>query len=301
MSAGGIDMKNLNGGTERRTLVYVPCYECRNTVLTVLDRIPETLHESIVCLVVDNSSSDGTAEHLVSTLKNRDMPFPVAVVRTARNTGYAGSQKLAYGLACLSGRVDNVIMLHGDGQYDADMLTGFAPYIGKCIAVVQGYRDKVFHAGRDETPFLTYCVIRVLSGIESVATGFPFKEWHSGFVMYSTDFLGKVPLARLSNTRHIDGELLIAAGTLREETAAIPIYKRYREHEALGGVALIKHILDTVAIMLKCRSGGFRRLMQCPPDHVLPSEFEVLMNSTGVDWGHLGHQLANQGKGERPR
>lgn len=220
------------------------------------------------CLVIDNQSSDGTSDAVLAEIRSGGPGFPVHVIRPRANLGYAGSQKLAYALACASPAVRNVIMLHGDGQYPPELLRLYEPYLETDFAIVSGYRSKKAFPQQEETPWGTYAVIKTLNLIESLVTLQWRREWHSGFVMYSTDFLRKVPLRRLSTSCHINGEMLMLAGVRKSRTASVPIYKRYKGHEAFAGAARFRYVLRVFGLMWKYRLGHHRRLLRGPIEPV---------------------------------
>jgi glycosyltransferase involved in cell wall biosynthesis len=263
---------------QKPLVVYVPCYNCRNTVVDVILNIPAALHARMECLVVDNQSQDGTPEAVLAAIQARRFPFKVHLARTRQNLDYAGSQKLAYGLCLQSAAPAHVIMLHGDGQYPPALLEKFIPFLsgGDSPALVNGYRDKQAYPTLEETPPASYLIIKTLSWLENLATGFRYREWHTGFVMYQTRFLRKIPLEALTPTRHIDGELLICAGVLNEKTAAVPIYKRYKDFQGFAGWARILYILDVAGIVLGYWTGRHRRLLRSPAAAVARQDYDVL-------------------------
>ena len=247
---------------DKSILIYIPCYNCETTIVEVVSNIPRELQNQIDCLVIDNQSTDRTSEVVLEEIKKGKRHFKINLIRTKKNIGYAGSQKLAYILAAQSSNVKNVIMLHGDGQYDPSLLKIFIPMINENYSIVNGYRDKRIYSHREETPFITYCIIKILSWFESLITGYYQKEWHSGFVMYDTEFLRKIPLQFLSDTRHIDGEFLICAGILKENTKSLPIFKNYDGYEALTGLTRVRHVINVVRIILKFRRKYYHALLK---------------------------------------
>ena len=101
----------------RPVLIYLPCYNCAGVVGGVLRAIPAAFQECAEILLVDNASPDQTGPVMAAALAAQPPPLPCHVIRTRRNLGYAGSQKLAYEVALANPAVEHVIMLHGDGQY----------------------------------------------------------------------------------------------------------------------------------------------------------------------------------------
>lgn len=237
----------------RPVLVYVPAYQCEAFVVATLQELPSELWEFSEVLVVDNCSTDGTVEAVLRANDEGRFPRPVHVVRTPRNVGYAGSQKAAYKLALENPAVEWVVMLHGDGQYAPHLVGDLVRQTKTGAKLVYGHRDRSAHDDRDETPLITYSVIRAMSAVESLVTGFSRREWHSGFVMYHRSFLEQVDLDALTDTFHIDGHLLFAAGVLGATTVPMPIYKRYEGYEAFGGVRRIRYVANVLGLLAKFR------------------------------------------------
>lgn len=245
----------------KKILIYLPCYNCENTILPTLDKIPPDMRDEIECLVIDNRSEDRTSDVVAEAVKQKRYSFPVYLVQPETNVGYAGSQKLAYSIALSNPCVKQVIMLHGDGQYPVELITQYRPYFEGEQGIVNGCRSKRAFPEKEETPLSTYLVIKLLSGMESLLLMIPQKEWHSGFVMYSTDFLRKIPLERLSTTMHIDGEFLMCAHILKEKTVAVPIYKKYKALTALERNKQIEHVMNVFKLIAKYWRGYYRDLL----------------------------------------
>ena len=233
----------------RRFVIYIPVYNCAKTIAKVLAAIPEEFETIAEVLIVDNCSTDGTVEVIHEVLSEIPLRLPITVIRTSENRGYAGSQKLAYRLVRRCPGVEWVIMLHGDGQYEPDLMKKFLPYTSGTTAIVYGARSKRLFPRQEETPWLTWAIIKGLSLLESIATGYPRLEWHSGFVMYRTHFLRRVNLESITSTRHMDGHLLFAAGFLHEPVQNVRIYKRYLGLEAFEGAAKKRYVLHVIQLM----------------------------------------------------
>lgn len=260
----------------KKILVYIPCYNCGDKISLVLSEIPEIFHPLIDCLIIDNCSSDNTSSIISNIIQNNTYPFKIFHLRTSLNLGYAGSQKLAYKLFCASSVLENIIMLHGDGQYPSIHINNFLNYLEKDCGLVNGFRSKRDFPQQEETPALTYLIIKLLSLIESLLLNIPQKEWHSGLVMYSKEYLKKVSLNQLSETMHIDGELIICANILKEKTASFPIYKRYKEHAGLGGMTRLMHIVNVFKIIFKTWRGYYRNILRTQTvDHTITETYKI--------------------------
>lgn len=236
-----------------RILIYIPAYNCSETIANVLSEIPPQLAEVSDILVLDNCSNAPIESIIRESFPEGIHSRPITVVRSESNLGYAGSQKLAYKLALQSESVEWVIMLHGDGQYPPELLDRYIPFLDSKNGIVYGYRSRKHFPDKEETPSLSALTIKTLSVLESIVTGYNRLEWHTGFLMHSTRFLSQVDLDALTSTPHIDGHLLFAAGVLREDVAAIPIYKRYKLLQAFEGAARRRYVLDVLRLMFLFR------------------------------------------------
>ncbi len=241
---------------DRRLLIYIPAFNCADYIVGVIDEIPEKFWQIADILVIDNCSTDRTVEQLQRARAEKRWSTSIHLIQPENNLGYSGSQKLAYRIALDFPNIQNVIMLHGDGQYPPELLNNFLPYVESEYGIVYGFRDKSSYPEKEETPILTYQIIKLLSSLESFVTGHKRKEWHSGLVMYSREFLSKVNLSALTDTYHIDGHIQFVSGVLNEKHHAIPIWKRYKNYEQLKGLNRLTYIFHVLGLMVTFRVFG---------------------------------------------
>ena len=244
----------------RGLLIYIPAYNCAEYIVAVVDEIPDDVLRLAEILIVDNCSTDDTVERIQQARDENRWSVPVHLIQPATNLGYSGSQKLAYSIALNSPSVRRVVMLHGDGQYPPELLSAFVPYIDSEYGVVYGYRDKSVYPDKEETPSGTYRVIKLLSALESFVTGHSRKEWHTGFVMYSQEFLSRVDLYGLTDTYHIDGHLQFVAGELGERVKPVPIWKRYKGYAPLTGLKRLNYIYHVLRLLVVFRMQKSRKI-----------------------------------------
>src|SRR6478735_5693774 len=105
----------------KRVLIFIVAYNAETTIAKVLSRIPSSLHqEGVEVLIIDDSSRDAT---FLSGLRYQqaNSAFKITVLRTPENQGYGGNQKLGYRYAIDNG-FDIVALVHGDGQYAPEKL-----------------------------------------------------------------------------------------------------------------------------------------------------------------------------------
>ena len=111
-------------------LIYLPAYNCASIAANVIRNIPPVFAGRAEALLIDNFSPDNTAQLTSEYLAEKPGPVPCQLIRTKRNLGYAGSQKLAYEIALANPSVEHVIMLHGDGQYPPELASEFLKSAG---------------------------------------------------------------------------------------------------------------------------------------------------------------------------
>ena len=123
--------------TDKKIAVFVVAYNAADTLVQVLERIPNKILGIIEeIFVIDDHSTDDT--YLVGAkykkLKGMDK---LNVYRNKKNLGYGGNQKAGYDYVIKKG-YDYVALLHGDGQYPPEAL----PILLKPI--IEGKSEIVF-------------------------------------------------------------------------------------------------------------------------------------------------------------
>src|SRR5260370_32367500 len=107
-----------------RVLILVVSYNAKHFIARVLDRIPDSVwhneHFDAQCLIIDDSSSDGTFFEAASYIANGP-DKPILLLHNPQNQGYGGNQKIGYFYA-IENKFDAVLLLHGDGQYPSEMI-----------------------------------------------------------------------------------------------------------------------------------------------------------------------------------
>jgi glycosyltransferase involved in cell wall biosynthesis len=195
--------------------------------------------------VVDNASEDNT--HLVGIgYAHQKGLKKLKVHRSEKNGGYGGSQKVGYRYAIDNG-FDVVVMLHGDGQYAPEKME----YLLEPI--YQGKADHVFgsritgdpRAGG--MPLHRYLGNLFLTAVENWILGWNLSEYHSGYRIYTTEALKKIPFERCSNEYHFDSQILVQVrmAGLRVVERTIPTY--YGSEKCY--VPLMKYGVDVLKTM----------------------------------------------------
>jgi 2-polyprenyl-3-methyl-5-hydroxy-6-metoxy-1,4-benzoquinol methylase len=210
----------------KRIGILVVAYNAVTTLAKVLDRIPEDFRPRISgILVSDDHSQDDT--YLVGLGYQQRSDLPITVVRTPKNLGYGGNQKLGYKWA-LENDLDIVVLVHGDGQYAPECLPAMvAPLEDNTADAVLGSRMmEEGHARKGGMPLYKYLGNKVLSRVENVIAGAKLSEWHSGYRAYSTKALAAIPFERNDDGFNFDTQIivqLLEAG-MRIREVPIPTY-----------------------------------------------------------------------------
>src|ERR1700744_6293464 len=196
--------------TSPRVLIFVVAYNAEKTLESVLDRIPEELRtRNVEVLVIDDSSKDATF-HTGLKREDQTSEFKITILRTPVNQNYGGNQKLGYRYAIDNG-FDIVALVHGDGQYAPEKLPALLEpfYKDEADAV---FGSRMIHkqdALKGGMPLYKWVGNQVLTRFQNAMLGSHLSEFHSGYRLYATAALRRIPFERNSNDFHFDTEIII--------------------------------------------------------------------------------------------
>jgi len=302
-----------------RLLVFIVAFHAEKTLQTVLTRIPSSLLDTyeVEILVIDDGSSDRTFEAGDTLRRSATLPFPLTVLVNPTNQGYGGNQKLGFHYAIQHG-FDFVALVHGDGQYAPECL----PDLLKPLAA--GEADAVFgsrmltkgDARRGGMPLYKFVGNRILTAIQNRLLRSRLSEFHSGYRIYATAALRRVPFHLNTRAFHFDTEIIIqllGAG-LRIRELPIPTYYG----DEISRVNGMRYAWDVVVACARARAQAwslfYDRKFDCVPSTVsnahytprlafesthsmvlarIPSGARVL--DIGCAGGHLAHLLRERG------
>ncbi len=214
----------------RRVLIFIVAYNAETTIEKVLGRIPPSLHQDgVEILIIDDSSRDET---FVNGLRYQQShsAFKITVLRTTENQGYGGNQKLGYRYAIDNG-FDVVALVHGDGQYAPEKLPALlAPLIaGKADAVFGSRMIDKQAARAGGMPLYKWLGNQILTSFQNRMLGTQLSEFHSGYRLYSTKALARIPFEKNTNDFHFDTEIIIQLILKKLRIAELPIPTFYGE------------------------------------------------------------------------
>ena len=195
-----------------RLLVFIVAYQAEATIEKVIRRIPGSLADEfdVEILAIDDGSKDGTFAVGLDLARSQAAPFKLTVLYNPVNQGYGGNQKIGYHYAIENG-FDYVALLHGDGQYAPELLPTLVGVLRDSSAgAVFGSRMlKPRAALKGGMPLYKFCGNRILTACQNRLLGTRLSEFHSGYRVYATRALRRIPFDRNTNDFHFDTEIII--------------------------------------------------------------------------------------------
>lgn len=206
---------------KKKVTIIMPAYNAAKTLESTYKEIPKGSYDEII--LVDDQSKDETVE-VAKKLK-------LFVIKHEKNRGYGGNQKTCYDNALQRG-ADVIVMLHPDYQYDPKIVPNIA------MPILQGQADAVFASRfiRDPLkggpikggmPLWKYIANRTLTGIENIALGTYFSEFHTGYRAYSKEALKAVKYNLNSDDFIFDNEIIVQMVNKKLRFKEIPVETKY--------------------------------------------------------------------------
>ena len=211
-----------------RICIFIPCYNATTTLLKVFERIPADVKEKVEeIFVVDNDSEDYTYLMAIGYREKKSDIRNLKILENARNFGYGGSQKIAYAYA-IKNSYDMVVMLHGDAQYAPEKLPVMIEKMenDKSIDLLFGSRMKGDPL-KGGMPFHRFLGNKALTFFQNFLLGTKISEFHSGYRIFRTSALKKIPFHLCSNDYHFDTEAIILFIKNKLTIAEVPIETYY--------------------------------------------------------------------------
>ncbi len=180
--------------------------------------------------IFDDASQDNTFDVARELLADSPWKDKLSIFKNPKNMGYGGNQKIGFRYAIEKG-FDYVVMLHGDGQYAPEHLPELiAPC---CIAqerVVFGSRMvnrlDALHGGM---PFYKWLGNQVLTRFENIILGINLSEYHTGYRVYATEVLKRIPFEENTDEFHFDSQIIVQVRALGAHIHEVPIKTFYGE------------------------------------------------------------------------
>jgi glycosyltransferase involved in cell wall biosynthesis len=239
---------------KQRLLVFIVAYNAERTIEAVLHRIPPALAAiyDVEVLVIDDASPDATFERGHEMRRGDVLPFPLHLLFNPINQGYGGNQKIGFHFAIKEG-FDFVALLHGDGQYAPECLPELVKPLasGEADAVLGSRMIEPGAARRGGMPAYKYVGNRILTWWENRMLRTALSEFHSGYRIYSTAALRRIPFDLNTNDFHFDTEIIIQLLVAEQRIAEIPIPTYYGDE--ICHVNGMKYGWDVIKTAAKAR------------------------------------------------
>ena len=220
----------VNTSPKPRLLIFIVAYYAQSTLADVLARIPLALSElvEVAILVIDDGSTDQTFEIGEAIAAKGDIPFPIQVLFNPQNQGYGKNQQIGYEYA-ITHQFDFVALLHGDGQYAPECLPALiAPLLaGEADAVFGTRMQNGAQALRGGMPLYKFVGNKILTWLENNLLGCNLSEFHSGYRIYATSALKKIPFGLNTADFHFDTEIIIQLLFAKQRIVELPIPTYY--------------------------------------------------------------------------
>ncbi len=216
----------------KQVALFIVAYNAEKQITKTLQRIPEWCRPLFTeIFVIDDSSDDATIDQALEAGRALGLAN-FSVMKTPRNQGYGGNQKIGYAYALQQG-YDIVILLHGDGQYPPERLPDIvAGYQDETVGAVFGSRmmNKA-DALRGGMPLYKWVGNQILTRIENAILGTHLSEFHSGYRSYRTEELAKVPYQLNGDGFHFDTDIIIQLDLVGTRILEVPMPTHYGDEE----------------------------------------------------------------------
>lgn len=198
---------NVDDPSNDDIAVVIPAY---NESRTIRDLVERTLRQVRLVIVIDDGSTDGTAQALEG--------LDITLLRHATNQGKASS--LWDGMQEARKRaISGIVTLDGDGQHLPEDIPRLLQHFRQApTAIIVGSR---LHE-KENIPRARYNANRFANFWIAWAAGYPISDSQSGFRIYPANLLDQVKVAHDRSSCFVfESEILIEAG--RRGITSLPI------------------------------------------------------------------------------
>jgi len=227
--------------------IFIIAYNAVNHLIQTINRIPKQVLDEVEEIFVIDDASQDNSYHAALGYKYENKLEKLTVHRNNTNQGYGGNQKVGYRYAIERG-LDIVALVHGDGQYAPEAL----PYLleplkhGEADMVFGSRMSKAGAALKGGMPFYKFLGNRVLTAIQNKFSGLSLSEYHSGYRLYSTAALQKIPFESFTNNWHFDTQIILALAERNMRIVERPIPTYYGDEIChVNGIPYAVHCLLT--------------------------------------------------------
>ena len=227
----------------KKIVVVMPAYNAELTLEKTFREIPKECTDEII--LVDDGSFDNTI--------NIAKKLGIKLFIHSSNIGYGANQKTCYTEALNSG-ADIVVMIHPDYQYDPRIIPSAIEFIKLDICdVILGSRIRTRREALSSgMPLYKYIANRFLTLVENIVLGQNISDFHTGFRIYTKNFLNCINFLDNSNDFAFDSDILVQAVYHGFRIGEVPIPVRYfPEASSINFRRSIIYGFQTLYVLLK--------------------------------------------------
>ncbi|HXH31149.1 MAG TPA: glycosyltransferase family 2 protein [Bacteriovoracaceae bacterium] len=225
----------------------MPCYNCEKQIGRVLQKIAKhaTMFKSI--LIVDNRSTDHTAQRAMVEITRLKLDH-ATVIKNKENYSLGGSHKVAFTYA-KAGNFEHVITYHGDDQAD---ITDLVPYLldgsFKLHDCLLGAR---FHPSSRLVGYSRFRIFgnKVLNLACSLACDSKVLDMGSGLNLYAKDFYTDRRILSFPNDLTFNIYLVFHAYFNSATVRFFPI--SWREEDQVSNAKVFRQMLHILKLVLR--------------------------------------------------
>jgi glycosyltransferase involved in cell wall biosynthesis len=227
--------------------IFIIAYNAVQHLISTINRIPPSVYDRVEEIFVIDDCSKDNSYYAALGYKHELGIDKLSVHRNEKNQGYGGNQKVGYQYAIDRG-FDIVALVHGDGQYAPERLPELLN------PLEQGQADMVFgsrmtsglQALKGGMPLYKFAGNIVLTVCQNRLSGLKLSEYHSGYRLYSTEALKKVPFQSFTNNWHFDTQIILAFAERDLRIVERPIPTYYGDEIChVNGIPYAMHCLIT--------------------------------------------------------
>lgn len=166
--------------------VVIPCYNEKNTIEMIVDKVREVPIETLEIIVIDNVSTDGTRD----ILKERIAPKVSKIIYNETNVGKSGSVRK--GIAAAT--ADMVVIQDADMEYNpvADFPRLVQPIMDDRADVVYGSRFA--NKGHSKGKIVNYLGNRLFTWYSNLWTGFHLTDMETCYKVFRREIIQGITL-----------------------------------------------------------------------------------------------------------
>lgn len=191
-------------------LIFIVSYNHENFIEKVLERLPKSiLLENYEILVIDDASLDKTFE-IANKWSKKNKQIKIKILKNIKNLGYGGNQKIGMQYA-VKYNFDNLILLHGDGQYAPEIIHDLLNFHLKEKAALTLGSRMIYkkNALKGNMPLYKFIGNIILTKFQNAILGSKLSEFHTGYRIYSIKHLKNIRFGLNTNNFHFDTEIII--------------------------------------------------------------------------------------------